>query len=157
MITVFKQDTHGETKISYKGEVIERLTNGVIIRAAWTLPVRDLGYTQFEPGDQFVEYYYTDRWFNIFDIASTDGKRKGWYCNVAVPAIVSDETIQQIDLILDVWVYPDGRTLILDEEEFAADTLLTEGMREKAQQGLQTLLHMIVTRQEVFSSIGTSP
>jgi protein associated with RNAse G/E len=156
MITVFKQDTHGEIKVRYTGEVVKRLPNGIVIVASWTQPVRNLGYTQFEPGDRFVEYYYTDRWFNIFDIASMDGKRKGWYCNVAAPAVISDDTIRQVDLLLDVWVYPDGRTLILDEDEFAADTTLSEDLRAKARRGLQSLLQMIAARQEVFADIAGS-
>ncbi len=153
MITVYKQDALGATRIRYTGEVIERLPNGVVILAAWTLPARDLGYIRFEPGDRFVEYYYRDRWFNIFDIAGRDGERKGWYCNVAVPAVIAHDSIQQVDLLLDVWVYPDGRMLILDEDEFATDTMLSEDLRVKAKQGLQSLLQMITARQEIFASI----
>ncbi len=153
MITVYKQDALGEIKIRYTGEMIEHLPNGVVIFASWTLPARDLGYIQFEPGDRFMEYYYRDRWFNIFDIANRDSERKGWYCNVAAPAIITDDSIQQVDLLLDVWVYPDGRMLILDEDEFAADITLSEDLRAKAKQGLQALLQMIVARQEIFASI----
>lgn len=153
MITVYKQNALGETRIRYTGELLERLSNGVVILASWTLPKRDLGYIQFEPGDHFVEYYYIDRWFNIFDIADENGERKGWYCNVAAPAIIADDTVQQVDLLLDVWVYPDGRMLILDEDEFAADTTLSQDLRAKAQQGLQAIVQMIADRQEVFASI----
>ena len=156
MITVVKQDPVGNAKIRYSGEIIEHLTHGVIIGAAWTLPARDLGYTIFEPGDQFTEYYYTDRWYNIFDIARADGVRKGWYCNVAEPARISDNEIQQIDLLLDVWVDPQGKALVLDEDEFEADTMLTPAQRAGAQRGLQALLQTLATRQEMFVSIGTT-
>jgi uncharacterized protein len=151
MITVFKQDPRGAEKIHYQGEVVEWLVNGVVIAAEWTLPAKELGYTRFEPGDHFTEYYYSDRWFNIFDIGSADGRRKGWYCNIAQPAIIAEDTIEQIDLLLDVWVSPAGKPLLLDEDEFAADTMLSEEQREGARAGLHELLHLLATRQEVFA------
>ena len=154
MITIVKQNPQGEVKIQYQGEVVEHTSQGVVVQASWTLPARNLGYAVFEPGDRFTEYYYTDRWFNIFDIVSASGMRKGWYCNVAEPACIYDDHIEQIDLLLDVWVDPKGTALILDEEEFAADTMLNAEQRKGAQQGLQAILHMLAARQEVFSSLG---
>ncbi|HEX6484099.1 MAG TPA: DUF402 domain-containing protein [Ktedonobacteraceae bacterium] len=153
MITVIKQSPRGEPKIQYSGEIIERLHDGVIIQAYWQQPAKDLGYTRFEPGDSFVEYYYTDKWFNIFDIATASSRRKGWYCNVAEPASISREFIKQIDLLLDVWVDPTGKTLILDEDEFEADMTLSDKQRKGAQQGLQQLLELIAQRGEPFSQI----
>ncbi|HJT59731.1 MAG TPA: DUF402 domain-containing protein [Ktedonobacteraceae bacterium] len=154
MITVVKQNPRGEPKIRYTGEVIEYLHAGVVIQAYWQQPVKDLGYTQFEPGDSFKEYYYSDRWFNIFDIARAGGERKGWYCNVAQPASISDEYIQQIDLLLDVWVDPTGKTLILDEDEFEADTTLSDEQREGARQGLRHLLALVSAREGPFMELG---
>ncbi len=156
MVTVVKQNPLGEAQIRYSGEIIERLAYGVVIHARWTAPKRDLGYTVFEPEDQFTEYYYTDRWYNIFDIICSDGTRKGWYCNVAEPAHIHDEVIEQIDLLLDVWVDPQGKALILDEDEFAADTTLTQAQRIGAQHGLQALLQLLAARQEVFASLGAT-
>ena len=151
MITVIKQNPFGEAKIQYQGEVVERLSHGVIISAYWRHPTKDLGYTSFELGDHFIEYYYTDRWFNIFDISSADGTRKGWYCNIAEPAVIFDDRIEQIDLFLDVWVSPTGEILILDEDEFAADTTLSDAQRKGARQGLHDLLQRIAARENPFS------
>ena len=157
MITVVKLSPRGETKIQYQGEVVEYLSHGVIIQAYWSHPTKNLGYVSFEPGDRFIEYYYTDRWYNIFDIASTQGVRKGWYCNIAEPAILFEDRIEQVDLLLDVWVSPKGETLILDEDEFASDPMLSEEQRKGARQGLQDLLVMIAARQETFASIAQRP
>ena len=151
MITVVKQNPAGETKISYSGEVIQHLPSGVVISAYWRQPAKDLGYTRFEPGDHFIEYYYIDRWFNIFDISTAHGIRKGWYCNIAQPATISDDRIEQIDLLLDVWVNPGGEPLILDEDEFDSDTMLSDEQRQGAQQGLHDLLQLIVERREPFN------
>lgn len=153
MITVIKQDPQGAEKIRYQGELLERLPTGIVIQAQWTLPTKELGYTRFEPGDIFTEYYYSDRWYNIFAILAVDGKRKGWYCNVAQPATILAERIEQVDLLLDVWVDPEGEPLVLDEDEFAAAMLSVE-QRTGAQKGLQALLRLLERRSEAFAPLG---
>ena len=154
MITVIKQDAGGAEKIRYQGEVLKQLPTGVVVQAKWTLPTKELGYARFEPGDTFTEYYYSDRWYNIFDILDVNGKRKGWYCNVAQPAVIFDDHIEQIDLLLDVWVNPQGKPLLLDEDEFAASTTLGEEQRKGAREGLNALLQLLATHNEAFSPLG---
>lgn len=154
MITVIKYTPRGEKSLQYPAQILARLENGVMLDACWTGPRRDLGYTIFEPGDRFVEYFYTDRWFNIFAISSIDGRRKGWYCNIAAPAQVSETYVEQVDLLLDVWVSPAGQPLLLDEDEFAADTTLTDFQRRGATAGLQELLALIAQRREPFFEPG---
>src|SRR5438270_13645773 len=151
MITVVKLNPRGETRIQYSGEIVERLADGIVIQAYWRHAPKELGYTRFEPGDRFTEYYYTDRWFNIFDIASAAGQRKGWYCNVAQPASIYADSIEQVDLLLDVWVDPGGTPLVLDEDEFAGDTTLSDEQRAGAHQGLHDLLQMIAAQAEPFT------
>ncbi|HEY5002675.1 MAG TPA: DUF402 domain-containing protein [Ktedonobacteraceae bacterium] len=154
MITVIKQDPQGAEMLRYQGKVIERSPTRVVIQAAWSNPPKDLGYTRFEAGDSFTEYYYSDRWFNIFDILGSDNQRKGWYCNIAQPAVIFDDRIEQVDLFLDVWVNPRGKPLLLDEDEFAAATTLSEEQRTGAHAGLQTLLQLLASRSEAFSPLG---
>lgn len=153
MITIIKQDHRGKEKIRYEGQVIRRSVDEIVIEAYWTLPTKDLGYTRFETGDRFIEYYWAKRWFNIFDIASSDGTRKGWYCNIAEPAHIYSDHIEQIDLILDVWVTPEGETLMLDEDEFAAETTLSQEQLTGVEQGKQALLALLASRAEPFTSI----
>ncbi|MEO7020557.1 MAG: DUF402 domain-containing protein [Ktedonobacteraceae bacterium] len=148
-----KLNHQGKEKTRYLAEVHAHIENGVILDAHWNRPSMDLGYAIFEPGDHFREYFYTDRWFNIFAIADTHGQRKGWYCNVAMPAQIGEERVEQIDLLLDVWVKPSGEVLLLDEEEFAAATTLTEAQRRGARQGLQDVLALIHAWHEPFFPI----
>jgi uncharacterized protein len=154
MVTVVKLNPQGEEKIRYPAQVSARLENGVMLDAYWNHARKDLGYTIFEPGDHFIEYFYSDRWFNIFAIATADGQRKGWYCNIAAPALIATEQVEQIDLLLDVWVTPDGQLLILDEDEFTADLTITTEQRRNARQGLRDLLALIAARHEPFTELG---
>ena len=54
----------------------------------------------------------------MFQVYSESGDLKGWYCNVTKPAQVQDDELTFVDLALDLWVWPDRRYLVLDEDEF---------------------------------------
>ena len=147
---VHKLDARGATALVYQAEVAERLTDGVRLDALWTRPTTDLGYVTFETGDHFTELYYTDRWYNIFEVTSPGGTLKGWYCNVAAPADIGDDQLFCRDLLLDLWVAPDGATLVLDEDEFAADPTLDDATRDQALAGLAELQRLVAHRQGPF-------
>lgn len=109
------------TEIVYHGAVIAEEHDHVVIHARWDRPTIDLGYTTFETGDHFYEHYYTDRWFNIFEIHSEAGDLKGWYCNITRPARIENATILSEDLELDLFVSADrSQVLTLDVDEFEA-------------------------------------
>lgn len=90
--------------------------------------------------DRFVEIFYTDRWYNIFEMHDRDDDRvKGWYCNVGRPAVLeADDRLSYVDLTLDLWVAPDGTQTVLDEDEFAALDLDAE-TRQQARAALEEL------------------
>jgi predicted RNA-binding protein associated with RNAse of E/G family len=72
-------------------------------------------------GDLFVETYYFDRWYNVYEIhAREDGLLRGYYCNIGTPPSINGKQLSYIDLALDLLVFPDGRQLVLDKEEFEA-------------------------------------
>jgi len=158
-IRVDKLNSQGQVTVSYPAEIARHLPNGIVLEATWTWKNRDLGYTVFETGDHFTEYFYTDRWHNIFTIHSGQiGTLKGWYCNVARPAKISDECVAAEDLILDVWVRPDGSVQIIDEDEFATDTTLDQQTREEARQALSLLLAQIAAHDPPFDeAAGSEP
>lgn len=152
MITVVKLNTQYQVKLRYQAEVIEQRPQGLILSSIWELPSRDLGCIHFEPGDRFVEYYYIDRWFDIQEVISVKGKRKGWYCDIAEPALIEPDQVRLVDLELDVWISAEGETFLLDEDEFAASSL-TIAQRHAARQSVQDLLRMLEAREDAFANL----
>ena len=118
-IRVYKLNADGTVKLHYDGVVLARSATEIVLRAPWPGREYDLGYTTFEPGDVFMEHHYADRWYNVLAIHRADGTFKGWYCNVTRPAVFGPGVVRAEDLALDVWVWPDRRILVLDEDEFA--------------------------------------
>jgi uncharacterized protein len=152
-IIVHKLDTRGRLVTSYSATVVERFESGVLLHARWERPTLALGYTTFERGDRFREWFYSDRWYNIFEIATSDGVRKGWYCNVAEPATITQTELRCRDLLLDLWVTSDGATVVLDEDEFAADEAIDAPIRERARAALDELREMVAGRTPPFDTI----
>lgn len=150
---VQKLNTVGRVVLTYEGELIELLPNGVVLDAVWIWAPQAVDYTTFETGAHFTEWYYTDRWYNIFQVHGADGALKGWYCNVAEPAVITGDTVACRDLILDLWVAPDGRMLALDEEEFAADTSLDGPTRAAAFAAMHELRQLVENRVFPFSQL----
>ncbi len=153
VIQVHKLDANGVDVLTYEAEVAERLADGIRLNALWIRPTTDLGYAVFEVGDHFTEWYYTDRWYNIFEVTSSDGTLKGWYCNVAEPAVIEEDDLYCRDLLLDLWVAPNGATMVLDEDEFAAESALDAATRDRALAGLAELQRLVANRQGPFSRL----
>jgi predicted RNA-binding protein associated with RNAse of E/G family len=120
-ITVIKLDHDGHEVWRYSGVVLARGETGVQLEAHFNRDDHDAGYVVFRRGDRYIEWFYADRMFNIFQIHDVDDDHlKGWYCNICNPADISDHEVRCEDLALDVWVAPSGELQVLDEDEFAA-------------------------------------
>ncbi|HUG34155.1 MAG TPA: DUF402 domain-containing protein [Anaerolineales bacterium] len=138
-IKVQKKNLAGDLVYEYDGDEISRDEQSIVLEAVFTrdnLPFMDV---VFKKGDRFVEYYYSDRWYNIFEIHDRDdGNLKGWYCNIGKPAVIEDGLVSYVDLALDLWVSRNGEQTVLDEDEFEALGLDDE-LRSSAIQGLSEL------------------
>lgn len=150
-LTVQKLNTRGEVVVTYEADLAERLPAGVVLHARWVRPPLDLGYTTFETGDRFIEWFYSARWYNVFEIHTAEGALKGWYCNIAEPAVITASTIACRDLLLDLWVAPDGSMRVLDEDEFAADAALDTATRASALAALDALQQLVRAREDPFA------
>ena len=139
-ITIIKLDHHGVEKIRYEGRVLARDDCTVTLEAFFTRPTMALGYVTLKTGDRFVEHFYSDCWYNVFAIYDgDDGAFKGWYCNVTRPAIITDGEVRAEDLALDVFVSPEGKIAVLDEDEFEELGLSSEE-EAKAREAVEELL-----------------
>ncbi len=120
-VDVIKLNVEGQETWRYPGRVLRQWPQAVLLEAAFNRADLPFHGITFGRGDRFVEAYYSDRWYNIFEIHDRqDDQLKGWYCNVCRPADFRDSQISYVDLALDLLVFPDGRQLVLDEDEFAA-------------------------------------
>jgi predicted RNA-binding protein associated with RNAse of E/G family len=135
----------GSQAFAWDGEVLRCDAAGIVLRAKFNVDLVELGFTTFRRGDEFVEFYYWDRCYNVFQISSPEGTLKGWYANVGLPAELSADVgeLCYVDLELDVWTHPNGKFVVLDQDEF--DVLLAERVElaAAAERGRQELLALV--------------
>jgi hypothetical protein len=71
-VKVLKRDLSGEVVWQYDGRVLERSAEFVVLEAFFNrddMPFMDV---VLKRGDRFVERFYADRWYNVFEIHDVD-------------------------------------------------------------------------------------
>jgi len=143
-IKVQKKNPIGEVTYEYEGDLLGRDGTSITIEALFDRADLPFMGVVLKTGDRFVEYYFLDRWYNIFEIHDRDDdKVKGWYCNVTEPAVIEDGVVSYVDLALDLWVSVNGTQTILDEDEFE-ELKLNEELQAGALKGLDDLKQLFL-------------
>lgn len=120
-IIVDKLSPQGELKWRYEGEVIARGVDWLTLEAFFDRADMPFMGVTLKKGDRFVETYYGNRGYNIFEIYDRDDDAlKGYYCNITKPAHFADGRVEYVDLYLDLWISANGTQTVLDEDEFLA-------------------------------------
>lgn len=152
-ITIFKLDHTGRELFHYAGTVQSRTEHCVQLEAFFGLNDRATAYVVFRRGDRYTEWFYNDRWYNIFEIHNVgDDVLKGWYSNICMPAELGESEIRCRDLALDLWVDPTGKVTLLDEAEFYQLQLNTR-THYSALQAVQEVYGLVERREGPFGLI----
>ena len=104
-------------------------------------------------GTRSLEYYWLDRWYNVFRFAQPGGELRNYYCNVNVPPSLAAGVLSYVDLDLDILVDPDFSYRILDVEDFERNIEgygYSEEIQANARQALRELVQLIETRSFPF-------
>jgi predicted RNA-binding protein associated with RNAse of E/G family len=67
---------------------------------------------------RICKHYFTNQWFDILEFYDTDDRFLGYYSDIATPMEKKDGAYYLHDLVLDLWIYPEGRLKELDWDEF---------------------------------------
>jgi predicted RNA-binding protein associated with RNAse of E/G family len=105
------------------------------------------GKVVLAPGFKIIHFDLSGKWFDIGKIRDLNGKHTGYYCDIATPPRpLQDGGIELTDLFLDLWVSPDLRYKILDEEELKEALhkgWITKQLHDKAKKELKKLTHQV--------------
>jgi protein associated with RNAse G/E len=104
-------------------------------------------------GTVSTEYYWLDRWYNVFKFSDPSGSLMSFYCNINMPPSFDGHVLQYVDLDVDILVKPDFAYQILDLEDFAANARAYNypfEVRAIAQGAMKKLIQLIETRSFPF-------
>lgn len=99
-----------------------------------------------ERGTRSTEYFWFDRWYNVFRFDEPDGQFRNYYCNINLPPTFENDVLEYVDLDIDVVVWPGGGCDVLDRDEFRQNAQAfnySEDTIEMVEKTLEDLLSRI--------------
>ena len=131
----------------------------IVLDAAFDVDVSHQALGEISKGTRTVEYYWLDRWYNVFEFLEPDGRTRLWYCNINLPPNFDGDVLTYVDLDLDILVQPDYSYRVMDMEEFEEHAkrygYSDEEMRS-AHAAVAELISLIERRQFPFALFSVS-
>jgi protein associated with RNAse G/E len=123
-ITINSRKYDGSIRRSWSAELTR--IDGALIELLgefeFSVDHTDLGH--IEKGTISVESYWLDRWYNVFCFKKPDGSDRNHYINLALPPTFDGDTLDYVDLDIDVIIWPRGEVEVLDIEDFRSNSAL---------------------------------
>lgn len=126
-------------------ELVEQTGSLLVFVGTFDGDIKHPGLGSIARGTISYEYYWLDRWYNVFRFHEPDGTFRNYYCNINMPPIFAGGVLDYVDLDIDLVVWPDGKYEILDEAEYEENALkygYPDAVRTNVAEALKTLLAM---------------
>lgn len=106
-----------------------------------------------------IEYYWLDRWYNVFRFSQPNGELRSYYCNVNIPPEFDGQTLKYVDLDIDILVEPDLTYQVVDLKDFELNAQrynYSAQVQTNAAQALTELIDLIESRAFPFTASATN-
>ncbi|MEO8572503.1 MAG: DUF402 domain-containing protein [Pyrinomonadaceae bacterium] len=118
MITVNSRKFDGTIRRSWQCELVEQRDSLLIFVGEFETDIQHSDLGRIKKGTVSYEYYWLDRWYNIFRFHEPTGELRNFYCNINMPPKFENEVLDYVDLDIDVFAGPDLSPTVLDREEY---------------------------------------
>lgn len=133
--------------------LLERRDACLVLRGVFEKPVTHSLLGVVEAGTVSTEYYWTNRWYSVFEFVTPAGTLRNYYCNVNLPPVFDQQVLSFVDLDIDLLVAPNLSYQVLDEDEFeinAARFPYPDDVVARARAALGELISLVNRRQFPF-------
>ena len=158
-VTVTVQKFDGSAHRSWQADLVERQGPLLVLDGVFAEEVDHELLGRITRGTRSLEYYWLDRWFNVFRFLEDSGAVKSFYCNINLPPVLDQGVLSYVDLDIDVLVAPDFSYRVVDTDEFEANAVRLNyppEVQRGAKESLVELLSLIETRQFPFLTDGSA-
>jgi len=154
VITVNARKFDGNIRRSWVGGLFSENDGLITLLAHFseTHVHNDLG--TIHAGTVSFEYFWLDRWYNVFHFREPDGTPKAIYSNIAMPATFDGKVLDYVDLDIDVIFWPDGRVDVLDRDDFERNSAkygYPDEVKTAVENALTEVLSLIERREFPFA------
>lgn len=101
-------------------EVVADLGNVVVARSRFEgmlAPLKVNGVKVIDNGYTMVYFAFVGRNYDVLKVYDGEGNFRGLYIDVLAYTRREGNTIEMLDLFLDIFVFPNGEAFLLDEDE----------------------------------------
>ena len=137
----------------WSARLIEKVDSLIVLDAKFEEHIEHDLLGTIPIGTLSTEYYWLDRWYNVFRFRDADLNLKRFYCNINMPPRFDGQTLTYVDLDIDVLVEPDLSYRVLDLEDFqenARQYNYPVEIQTGAHRALDELIGIIETRAFPF-------
>ena len=117
-------------------------------------PRREFGKVVVAKGYIAEWFIFKGRWYDVGKFYDGNRMFTGYYCDIIRPVsrLLSNTTKTSIitDLFLDLWITPEGRCIVLDEDEFqraVAKHVIPSSLAERARKEVNLLIQHAKSRR----------
>lgn len=103
---------------TWRAELLEQTNELLVFVGEFEKEVTHPSLGVIRPKTVSYEYYWLDRWYNVFRFHEPSGELRNFYCNVNFPPEFDGDTLNYVDLDIDLLVWKDFRSEVLDMAEF---------------------------------------
>lgn len=154
IVRVNSRKLDGSIHRSWTASLIYKSLDLVILYGEFAEAVSHSKLGIIERGTISIEYFWREKWFNVFRFHHPDGGLRNFYCNLNTPPTFTGETVDYIDLEIDILVNPGYSCEILDLDEFAAlvkKYSVSDNFKSRIEQTVSYLLNEISRRNFPFN------
>lgn len=153
IITINSRKFDQSLRRSWQCELIEETDDFYLFLGEFDSEVvhKELGVIR--PGTVSYEYYWKNEYYNVFCFHEPDGNFRNFYCNINMPPILQNNTLDYIDLDIDIVVWKDFSIEILDVDEYEENKekyLYPENLQQIVSDSVESLLAKIKHREFPF-------
>jgi uncharacterized protein len=155
-VTVRTYKYDGKEHRHWRAQLTRRENSLLVLNAKFEEEIQHPLLGIIAPGTLSIEFYWMDRWYNIFRFHQPSGEFRNFYCNINVPPVFHRNVLSYIDLDMDILVAPDLSYSILDEDEFAANAARLKypsEVQHHSRQALRQLIALIESRHFPFNTL----
>lgn len=153
-ITINARKYDGKIHRTWKADLIIQSKSLLVFIGEFEEEVKHSKLGVIRRGTVSKEFYWLNRWYNIFQFYEPNGDFRNFYCNINMPPTFENNVLDYVDLDLDILVWQDFNYEILDEVEFrenAQTFRYSNQLKSKIKKTTQNLISLIEKREFPFS------
>lgn len=152
-ITVNSRKYDQSIRRSWQCKLIEETNDYFVFLGEFETEVNHKQLGVIRPATVSYEYYWKNEYFNVFRFHEPDGEFRNFYCNINMPPMFEKNTLDYVDLDIDILVWKDFSIEILDVDEYETNKekySYSVSLQQKVSESIETLLSKIKNKEFPF-------